>query len=90
MNCDVCEKEVLRSEDATILESLVYETPAVILMSGARHIYCSPSRAQYIVHDDFESVVDDRQAFDKRSLPDEMRIRSEERWSKAWVELQEE
>jgi len=87
MNCDVCGNDVQKNEDATHLEAIVNESPMTVLVSGVRHILCSPSRAQYIVHENFTPVVDDRQAYDKRLLPKDMRIRREKEWTNAWVEL---
>ena len=87
MNCDVCGNDVQKNEDATHLEAIVNESPMTVLVSGVRHILCSPSRAQYIVHENFTPVVDDRQAYDKRLLPKDMRIGREKEWTNAWVEL---
>ena len=38
-----------------------------------KHIRCSPSRAQRIVHPDFPPVVDDREGFDQRLWPEDRR-----------------
>jgi len=90
MNCDVCGNDVQKNENATHLEAIVNESPLTVFISGSRHILCSPSRAQYIVHESFVPVVDDRQAYDKRLLPEYMRTRKEKKWTNAWVELVDE
>ena len=90
MNCDVCGLPVNRKDDATMLESLVYDRSALVMFSNPRHIQCSPSRAQYIVHENFAEMIDSRQSFDKRCLPEEMRRTREVRWTSAWETLQNE
>jgi hypothetical protein len=93
MNCDVCDKPVERTDDTTMLESLVYAesvSSAFLLVSNARHILCSPSRAQYIVHEDFVETIDERVSFDKRCLPAPMRKSRETLWTAAWEALQKE
>jgi len=52
-------------------------------------IKCSPSRSQHIVHKDFPPVVDDREQFDKRLQDDEKRSELKEKYTQAWVSLQE-
>ena len=86
--CDKCGETVDFNEDATVLESVVYNTPGSILINSPRHLLCSPSRSQYIVHEDFEDVIDRRESFDKRLLPDYMRKRNETKWTDAWIRLQ--
>ena len=90
LDCDVCGDVVAPKEDATWLESIVNKRPSFVLFSGARHICCSPSRAQYVVHDQFVPVEDSREAYDKRLLPEYMRTRKEKKWTNAWVELVDE
>ena len=90
MNCDMCGGIVSHKEDATILESLVYKRPITIFLASARHIRCSPSRAQYIVHEKFDAIIDQRQAYDKRCLPAPMREAGETLWTKAWEKLQDD
>ena len=89
MNCDVCGEGVQPKEDATHLESIVFKS-AVVLISNPRHILCSPSRGQYVVHEDFEEVLEHREAYSKWTLPDKMRIKREKKWTDAWVRLQNE
>ena len=57
-----------------------------------KHIKCSPSRAQRIIHPDFPSVVDNRPQYDMRRG---LRWTNEDRekwikvYTEAWVKLQE-
>jgi hypothetical protein len=88
MTCDVCGETVLRNEDATHLEAIVYNSGASVLVGSPRHILCSPSRGQYVVHDDFEEVLDRREAYSKWKLPEKMRLEREKKWTDAWVRLQ--
>ena len=90
MNCDVCGESVIPKEDVTHLEAIVNNNAGIVLISGARHILCSPSRGQYVVHEDFEEVLEHREAYSKWTLPDKMRIKREKKWTDAWVRLQNE
>ena len=59
-----------------------------------KHIKCSPSRAQRIVHPRFPTVIDDRPQFDWRpeadnAWTDEMRSKWKKIYTEAWVLLQE-
>ena len=59
-----------------------------------KHIKCSPSRAQRIVHPKYPTVVDERPQFDWRpeadnSWTDEMRKKWKAVYTDAWVRLQE-
>ena len=59
-----------------------------------KHIKCSPSRAQRIVHPKFPRVIDTREQFDWRpeadnAWTDEMRSKWKEVYTNAWVLLQE-
>ena len=53
-----------------------------------KHIRCSPSRAQRIVHPDFPPVVDDREGFDQRLWPEDRREKFRVLYTEAWVRLQ--
>ena len=58
-----------------------------------KHIKCSPSRAQRIVHPEYPKVVDERPQFDWRpeadnSWTDEMRSKWKKVYTDAWVKLQ--
>ena len=59
-----------------------------------KHIKCSPSRAQRIVHPKFPRVIDARQQFDWRpeadnTWTDEMRVKYKKLYTDSWVSLQE-
>jgi hypothetical protein len=59
-----------------------------------KHIKCSPSRAQRIVHSRYPKVVDGRDQFDWRpeadnDWTDEMRVKWKKIYTEAWVKLQE-
>ena len=88
--CDKCGETVDYNEDATVLESVVYNTPGSILINSPRHLLCSPSRSQFIVHEDFEETIDERESWDKRCLPTPMRKSRESLWTSAWELLQRE
>jgi hypothetical protein len=87
--CDKCGESVQSNEDVTWLEAIAKKNNSVLL-NHARHILCSPSRAQYIVHDDYEKSHDYREDYDKRLKPKETVERLEKLWTDAWVELQVE
>jgi hypothetical protein len=88
--CDVCKEEVEYKDDASILEAIATDRAAVAFFGSPRHIRCSPSRAQYIVHEDFAPMVDDRESFDKRLIPEYMQRKNEKMWTDAFVILQKE
>ena len=59
-----------------------------------KHIKCSPSRSQRIVHAKFPTVIDDRPQFDWRpeadnAWTDERRSKWKKIYTEAWVRLQE-
>ena len=88
--CDKCGESVQASEDVTWLEAIAKKN-ASIMLHHARHILCSPSRAQYIVHDDYDAYGHDyREDYDKRLKPKETVDRLEKMWTDAWVQLQVE
>ena len=58
-----------------------------------KHIKCSPSRAQRIVHPKFPRVIDTREQFDWRpeadnTWTDEMRAKYKKLYTDSWVSLQ--
>ena len=58
-----------------------------------KHIKCSPSRAQRIVHPKFPRVIDTREQFDWRpeaenTWTDEMRVKYKKLYTDSWVSLQ--
>ena len=68
------------------------ETPYKHLIYD-KHIKCSPSRAQRIVHKKFPPVIDERSQYDWRpeadnTWTDEMREKYEKLYTEAWVSLQ--
>ncbi len=94
--CSVCGKEVDKSESALALSMLTGEFKPETRESHARftyvdkHIRCSPSRGQRIVHPKFPPVVDERPAFDWRLWPEERRDLFKHLYTNAWVRLQYE
>ncbi len=54
-----------------------------------KHIKCSPSRAQRIVHPQYPKIVDDREVFDIRLWDEEKRSKWISIYTSAWVRLQE-
>ena len=90
-NCDRCGEYV---ENVKISELyLRYVIGAVptdeLVREPERHIRCSPEFAQYIIDKRFEPVVCDDPAVDKRRLPDDVRLRQERLFTRAWQRLQE-
>ena len=63
-----------------------------LMFAGFRdkHIRCSPSRAQRIVHDRFPAAVDERPEFDWRLWDDAKREHWREVYTSAWIALQKE
>jgi len=90
MKCDKCGKEVHPRDDMSWVKAKLHNQPAIVLFIGARHLRCSPSRSQYIVHEDFDSIVDDRPEYDKKNLPEEQRTEYEKTWTDAWVAHRDE
>jgi hypothetical protein len=101
MTCDKCEKEMSPREDAVRIAAIAWNEPMTLIWAGTRHIRCSPSRGQHIVHPDFEPVVDDRPEFDKRLWDNPegrvykdhgagFREECERRYTDAWVQVQNE
>ena len=54
-----------------------------------KHIKCSPSRAQRIIHPAYPQVFDDRESFDMRLWTEEKRDKFVKMYTYAWVRLQE-
>ena len=101
MDCDKCGKSVNPRDDAVRISAIAWNEPLTLLFAGARHIRCSPSRAQHIVHPHFKPVFDDRYAFDKRQWTDPSHPvykkhgsdyvkECERRYTDAWIQLQDE
>jgi hypothetical protein len=91
--CDKCDCEVTVQNCSITMHCIAWDEPYAGLLSRRRCIRCSPSRAQHIVHPDFEPVVDDRSQFDKRNpevFPtEEKRMEWEKRWTAAWLICQQ-
>ena len=68
------------------------DRPSNRLFIYDKHIRCSPSRAQRIIHKKFPRVIDTRQQFDWRrddnAWTDEMRAKYKKLYTEAWVSLQ--
>ena len=96
-NCHVCGKPIEGRWDSQVY--LGMET-GELDKSGMhrwliydKHIKCSPSRAQRIIHPKFPRVIDTREQFDWRrddnAWTDEMRKKYQKLYTDAWVSLQE-
>lgn len=95
--CEVCNKPIKGKWDSQVY--LGMETGE--LDKGGinrwliydKHIKCSPSRAQRIIHPAFPPVVDSRSQFDMRRGDNVWTNEMREKWIKvyteAWVKLQE-
>lgn len=98
MKCEVCGEIIEGKWDSQVY--LGMET-GELSASGIhrwliydKHIKCSPSRAQRIVHPRYPKVVDGREQFDWRpeadnDWTDEMRVKWKKIYTEAWVKLQE-
>jgi len=69
------------------------DRPSNRLFIYDKHIRCSPSRAQRIVHPQFPPVIDERSRYDWRpeadnAWTDEDRKKYKRLYTKAWVRLQ--
>ena len=89
-HCDKCKGEVTTANCSITMHSIAWDEPYVGLFCNRRCITCSPSRAQHIVHPDFELVVDDREAYDKRLFDKDKALMFERRWTSAWLMCQHE
>lgn len=89
MICDRCGNLVEPQDDAVALSALCLNEPVYNLIFGTRHIRCSPSRAQYIVHPQFAAIADDRPEYDKRLKDPALVALWEERWTGAWIALRQ-
>ena len=63
--CDKCGAPVERAQDITMVEAMAFDEPITAYAYMARHIACSPSRAQYILVAPY-GVPDARPQYDKR------------------------
>ena len=88
--CEVCGKDVAELSDSDLYLRYIVGMldPEVLHTTLERHIRCNPTLAQYIVADDFETVVVDG-PFDKRML-DPQFVRQQERLlTRGWQRLKE-
>ncbi len=94
--CDKCNEEIEGKWDSQV--QLCLQT-GELDRAGAhqfliydKHIRCSPSRAQRIIHDKFPRVYEDRPQFDFRKdecgLTKLDKAKYEQLYTNAWVELQ--
>ena len=96
VDCQVCNKPLQMWESAIELSILTGESVGNPdfhrVVKFDKHIRCSPSRSQRIVHDDFPTVIDKRPTFDWRrddnGWTDKMREHFKELYTTAWVRLQ--
>ena len=88
--CDVCGQDVAELTDSDLYLRYVIGLldPEVLHTTKERHIRCNPTLAQYIVADDFESVVVDG-PFDKRGLDAAFVAEQERLVTRGWHRLQE-
>ncbi len=88
--CEVCGEDVAEFTDSDLYLRYIVGMldPEVLHTTLERHIRCNPTLAQYIVADDFETVVVDG-PFDKRML-DAQFVRQQERLlTRGWQRLKE-
>ena len=90
-NCDRCGEYVETVQVSELYLRYVLGAVPVdeLPREPERHIRCAPEFAQFILDDEFEPVVCDDAALDKRRLPDELRERQEQLFTRAWRRLQE-
>jgi hypothetical protein len=97
IDCQECGKPIEGDWESQI--ALGIETgelsnrPSNRLFIYDKHIRCSPSRAQRIVHDKFPPVVDERPRYDWRpeadnAWTDEDRKKYKKIYTRAWLNLQ--
>ena len=90
--CNVCGNHVEQHESAIELGILTGELQskgASRFVYRDKHIGCSPSRAQRIIHPRYPRVIDDREQFDIRLWSEEDRAKWTKVYTEAWVRLQE-
>jgi len=88
--CEVCGLDVANLTDSDLYLRYVVGMldPEVLHTSPERHIRCNASLAQYIIADDFESMIVEG-PFDKRSL-DQTYVREQEALlTRGWQRLKE-
>jgi hypothetical protein len=96
IKCEVCDELIKGKWDSQVYLGMetgeLDESGIHRWLIYDKHIRCSPSRAQRIIHPDFPSVVDNRPQYDMRRG---LRWTNEDRekwikvYTEAWVKLQE-
>ena len=86
-DCDRCGQSVKKSENVVELQILIPHKSPLKYLTKARHIRCSPSSAQWIIHEDFELVIDNRPKYTKDQYPSWKRQIFEDIYTEAWLEL---
>ena len=97
IKCEVCDELIKGKWDSQVYFGMetgeLDESGMHRWLIYDKHIRCSPSRAQRIIHADFPPVVDNRPQFDWRRgdniWTNEMRERFRKLYTDAWVALQE-
>ena len=88
--CDRCGKDVEDTENVLELQAIIREDPLLTLaLNRCRHIKCSPSSAQWIIHTNFPPVKDNRPKYTKKQYSAKNQRIFENRYTKAWLKLLE-
>jgi hypothetical protein len=92
--CLVCKKPIKGKWDSQIALGVQTEelsdTPMNSFLMYDKHIACSPSRAQHIVHPKFPAVTDNREQYNKKFWDKYERNKYQKLYTTAWVHLQEQ
>ena len=96
IKCEVCDELIKGKWDSQVYLGMetgeLDESGMHRWLIYDKHIRCSPSRAQRIIHPKFPRVIDTRQQFDWRRddnvWTDEMRAKFKKLYTDAWVSLQ--
>ena len=96
-DCNECGKPIKGEWESQIALGIetgeLKDTNAIRMLVYDKHIRCSPSRAQRIVHPAFPPVIDDRPQLDWRpeadnTWTDESRKKFKKLYTDSWVSLQ--
>lgn len=88
MNCDKCGKPVHPKDDSVLMEHHITGNDFILAVGGARHIKCSPSRAQYVIVDGKPLAVDNRPEYDKLNRDAGLVYEQECLWTSAYKFIQ--
>jgi len=90
--CDTCDEFVPPHENVIRLESIRRDNNALPFFYRRRHISCSPSRAQFIVHPNAPQygITDERPQYNKTRLPYQEMKQLETEYTEAWIQLLKE